>query len=60
MTLLVEYKCEQKIYQAYKDESNVSMQDMYTQVRDRESNRKHGRIVSKFEHPFSTSLPSTL
>ena len=43
MTLLVEYKCEQtipkhitikhKIYQAYKEISNVSMQDINTSER---------------------------
>ena len=43
MALLIEYKCEQsnpkhitikhKIYQAYKDESNVSMQDINTSER---------------------------
>ena len=29
-------------------------------MRDRESNRKHGRFVSRFEHPCSTSPPLTL
>ena len=69
MALLVEYKCEQtikhitikyKIYQAYKEISNVNMQDINTSERSRESNRKHGRIISRFEHPCSTSPPSTL
>ena len=45
MALLVEYKCEQtipkhitiqhKIYQAHKDESNISMQDINTSERQR-------------------------
>ena len=49
MSLLVQYKCEQtltriysiehKIYQAYKDIGNVSMQDINTSERDRERER---------------------
>jgi len=38
-------------YQAYKDMNNISMQDIKQQMRKREmSNRKHGRIISRFEH----------
>ena len=50
MTLLVEYKCEQtipsiyqfkhKIYQAYKDKSNVSMQDINTRDREQSETRE--------------------
>ena len=63
MALLVEYKCKQTNLSIYQFEhkyikqvmnmKNKSMQDI-TQVRDRESNRKHGRFVSRFEHPCST------
>ena len=69
LALLVEYECEQTIpkhitikhnvYQARIDMNNKCMQDI-KQVRDRESNHKHGRFVSRFEHPCSTSPPSTL
>ena len=48
------------IYQVYKDKDNMSMQDIKTSKRKRESNRKHGRFVSRFEHTCSTSPPSTL
>ena len=36
------------------------MQDINKRQRERESNRKHGRFVSRFEHTYSTSPPSHL
>ena len=55
MALLVEYKCEQtipkditiqhKIYQAYKDESNISMQDIKTSERQREREQSQTREI---------------
>ena len=71
MALLVKYKCEQTIpkhitikhkykYQAYEDKDNKSMQDINKSKRQRVSNRKHGRFVSRFEHTCSTSPPSHL
>ena len=70
MTLLVEHKCEQAIPSIYQFKhkyikqvmkmNNKSMQEINTSKRYRESNRKHGRIISRFEHPCSTSPTSTL
>jgi len=39
--------------------NNKHKQDINTRKRER-SNRKHERFVSRFEHPYSTSPPSTL
>jgi len=61
--------CEQTIPSMYlystryikqvKNMNNKNMQDV-RQVRDRESNYKHGRFVSRFEHTSFMSPPSTL
>ena len=50
MALLVQYKCEQtipayinlntSIYQAYKDEGNISMQDINTSEREQSQTRE--------------------
>ena len=46
-----------KIYQAYKrDKQYKHPRYINTSERDM-SNRKHGRIISRFEHPCSTSPP---
>ena len=49
MVLLVEYKCEQTIPKHIKIKV-ISISKILRQVRDRESNRKHERFVSRFEH----------
>ena len=46
------------IYQACKDKHKRSMQDINKEI-ERESNHKHKGFVSRFEHPYSTSPPST-
>ena len=70
MALLVEYKYEQtilkhasmqaQVYQASKNISIASKQDINTSERQRERNRKHERFILRFEHTCSTSPPSTL
>jgi len=59
MTLLVEYKCEKTIPSIYQL-STKHARYINTSERERESKRKHERIILRFEHRCSTSPPSTL
>ena len=58
-TIPSKYINKHTIYQACKDKTSNSMQDIKETKRERVSNHKHKKFVSRFEHTCSTSPPST-